>query len=264
MKAMIIVCLAAILAISCSLLPEGPPLAEPIAWTATPTYTPTYVATSTLMPTPTNTHTATPTDAATPTGTTLPAGPPTQPARTEAMVTRIIDGDTIEVDIAGRIYTVRYIGINTPETDQAGGSEATEVNRQLVEGQVVQLDKDVSETDRYDRLLRYVYAGDLFVNAELVRRGYAQAATYPPDVAHADLFVQLEREAREAGRGLWVESVPQETVPPTAEWDCNGNLYNCGDFSSCEEVMSYWHACPGDPSQLDNDHDGRPCETLCG
>lgn len=91
--------------------------------------------------------------------------------------------------------------------------------------------------------------------------GYANAATYPPDVAYADLFVQLEGEARTAGRGWWAAP----PIPTSgATWNCTGNIYNCSDFSSCAEVMSYWNACPGDPSRLDGDHDGVPCESLCG
>jgi len=150
--------------------------------------------------------------------------------------------------------------MNTPEMDEFCGSEAKAVNVGLVEGQTVRLVKDVSETDRYGRLLRYVYVGDIFVNAELVRQGYANAATYPPDVAYADLFVQLEAEARAAGRGCW--AAPSSPTSGTA-WNCIGNIYNCSDFASCAEVMSYWYACPGDPSRLDGDNDGKPCESLC-
>jgi len=78
-----------------------------------------------------------------------------------------------------------------------------------VEGKVVRLEKDVSETDKYGRLLRYVWVGDLFVNAELVRLGYAQVATYPPDVKYQDIFLKLQREARETGRGLWASQPAQ-------------------------------------------------------
>ena len=98
------------------------------------------------------------------------------------------DGDTIEVSIDGRTCRVRYIGIDTPETVHPGkgvewmGPEATEANRRLVEAQAVLLEKDVSETDKYGRLLRHVWVGDLMVNAEPVRQGYAQVSTYPPDV----------------------------------------------------------------------------------
>lgn len=130
-----------------------------------------------------------------------------------AAVTRIIDGDTIEVEINGQMYRVRYIGMDTPERGDPFFDEATAANRQLVEGQAVTLVKDVSETDRYGRLLRYIYLSDgTFVNAELVRQGYALVATFPPDVAHQALFVQLQQEARDAGLGLWGQIAP--TLPP--------------------------------------------------
>lgn len=128
---------------------------------------------------------------------------------TPAAVTRIVDGDTIRVEIDGVEYRVRYIGIDTPETVDPQrpvgcfGKEASERNRQLVEGQVVGLEKDVSETDSFDRLLRYVWAGDTMVNAALVEGGYALASTYPPDVRYAEQFAALQAQAREARRGLW-------------------------------------------------------------
>jgi micrococcal nuclease len=141
--------------------------------------------------------------------------------KTQITVTRVIDGDTIEVDIAGTIYAVRYNGIDTPElTDKrpeiyALAQEATQYNRQLVEGKIVRLEKDVSETDKYGRLLRYVYVDDIFVNAELVRLGYAQVVTYPPDVRYQDLLLQLQKEAKEASRGLWALVPPPTTTTTT-------------------------------------------------
>jgi len=135
--------------------------------------------------------------------------PVVPPDSIEALATRAVDGDTIEVEIAGESYKVRYIGIDTPElhhpTKPVGyyAQEAYEKNRDLVEGKTVYLEKDVSETDRYGRLLRYVYVGDVFVNAYLVQQGYAQVSTYPPDVKYQEQFLELQREAREAGRGLW-------------------------------------------------------------
>ncbi|MBU2535160.1 MAG: thermonuclease family protein [Chloroflexi bacterium] len=104
------------------------------------------------------------------------------PQLTEATVVRVIDGDTIEVDIGGRLYKVRYSGIDTPEVGQPGAEEATAFNAQLVSGKTVYLEKDVSETDRYGRLLRYVWTEEGMVNAILVANGYAQVSTYPPDV----------------------------------------------------------------------------------
>jgi len=134
-------------------------------------------------------------------------------------VTRVVDGDTIHVGLSDRDWSVRLIGINTPETGQYYFEEAKDKMEELVGGKAVLLKKDVSETDRYGRLLRYVYLGDLFVNAEMVKEGYAQAATYPPDVKYADLFVSLEREARENGLGLWalasISPTPSSTPSPS-------------------------------------------------
>lgn len=133
-----------------------------------------------------------------------------------AEVTGVVDGDTIKVRRAGQtiIETIRYIGMDTPETVhptrgvQPFGKEASDFNKTLVIGKQVRLEKDVSETDRFGRLLRYVWVTDaqgvdMMVNAELVRQGLAKVSTYPPDVKHTELFRALEREARAAGRGLW-------------------------------------------------------------
>jgi micrococcal nuclease len=126
-------------------------------------------------------------------------------------VSRVVDGDTIYVVIGNQIEAVRYIGINTPETHhptkgrEPYGEAATAVNQQLVDGRWVTLVLDTQYRDRYGRLLAYVWADGRFVNAELVHRGYAQAATYPPNVRYAEHFRQLERGARENGRGLWGE-----------------------------------------------------------
>ncbi|PYN39128.1 MAG: hypothetical protein DMD98_01820 [Candidatus Rokuibacteriota bacterium] len=130
-------------------------------------------------------------------------------AALDGPVVRVVDGDTIHVRIGARVEKVRYIGVNTPEVhhprkgEEPGGREAAEVNRRLVEGKTVRLELDVQERDRYGRLLAYVWVGDVMVNAELVRLGYAQVMTIPPNVRYQEIFVKLQREAREAGRGLW-------------------------------------------------------------
>jgi micrococcal nuclease len=131
------------------------------------------------------------------------------PATLEGMVERVVDGDTIHVRLGARVEKVRYIGINTPEVhhptkgEEPGGREATEVNRRLVEGKRVRLELDVRERDRYGRLLAYVWVGDVMVNAELVRLGFAQVMTIPPNVRYQETLLKLQREARDAGRGLW-------------------------------------------------------------
>jgi micrococcal nuclease len=138
-----------------------------------------------------------------------PAASPAPAQPSAGRVTHIVDGDTIEVELQGRRERVRYIGIDTPETTHSNrgieryGPEAMEANRRLVQGQTVRLELDVQQRDPYGRLLAYVYVGEVMVNAELVRQGYALLSTYPPNVKHEALFARLQREAREAKRGLW-------------------------------------------------------------
>ncbi|MBI4449971.1 thermonuclease family protein [Candidatus Uhrbacteria bacterium] len=123
------------------------------------------------------------------------------------LVAKVVDGDTIVLE-GGE--TVRYIGIDTPETVdprrgvQCFGPEASKANKALVEGKRVRLVSDVEDRDKYHRLLRYVYLPDgTFVNLELARQGFAPAYTYPPNNAHVEEFRMAAREAREAKRGLW-------------------------------------------------------------
>jgi micrococcal nuclease len=136
-----------------------------------------------------------------------------QPAL-EGTVVRIVDGDTIHVRVGERVEKVRYIGVNTPEVhhpskgEEPGGRAAAGVNRELVSGRRVRLELDAQPRDRYGRLLAYVWVEETMVNAELVRRGYAQVMTVPPNVRHQPLFLKLQREAREAGRGLWGDPAP--------------------------------------------------------
>jgi micrococcal nuclease len=117
------------------------------------------------------------------------------------LVTHIVDGDTIDVEINGTEYRVRYVGVNTPERDESCYSDATNANRQMVDGQTVTLVKDSSETDRYGRLLRFIYVGNTFVNQAMVEQGYAEAVLYEPDDGFHNTFVQLEQQAASAGRG---------------------------------------------------------------
>lgn len=137
-------------------------------------------------------------------------------------MTRVIDGDTFEATVGGKKATIRLIGIDTPETVAPGqpvgcyGREASAYAKTLLEGKDVQLEKDVSETDRFQRLLRYAYLADgQMVNALLVQDGYAKAATFPPDVKYAERFAELEGWARDAGAGLWgkcVTPMPKPTI----------------------------------------------------
>lgn len=117
-----------------------------------------------------------------------------------ATVVRVIDGDTIDVLLDGRSERIRYVGVNTPERDEPCYSDATQANRDLVEGKTVTLVTDTSDTDRFDRYLRYIYADGVFVNESLVREGYAEAVLYQPDDAFYDDFLALEKSAASANR----------------------------------------------------------------
>lgn len=125
-----------------------------------------------------------------------------------SVVERVIDGDTIRLTSGER---VRYIGINTPELHhpkmpvQYFAKEAKEFNQGLVGGKRVKLEFDVQQRDRFGRLLAYVYVGDIFVNAKLIEEGYAQIMTIPPNVKYSDLFLDLQRKARQEKKGLWAK-----------------------------------------------------------
>ena len=130
--------------------------------------------------------------------------PPSATTPGTGYVSRVIDGDTIVLSSGEH---VRYIGMDTPEMnpEEPFAREATQANRDLVEHKTIRLEKDTSETDRYGRLLRYVYVGDKFINLELVRLGLAEAKSYPPDTRYQLVLDAAEVEAKLAGRGMWVK-----------------------------------------------------------
>jgi endonuclease YncB( thermonuclease family) len=138
-----------------------------------------------------------------------------------ARVVRVVDGDTIIVDRGQGKERVRYTGVDTPESVKPDtpiefmAKEASAANAAMVAGREVLLERDVSDRDRFDRLLRYVWiedpdqpSGMLLVNLALVAQGYAQVVTYPPDVRYADVYLEAQRTARAQGLGLWGEATP--------------------------------------------------------
>lgn len=205
---------------------------------------------------------------------------PTGPTQ-RAQVTRVIDGDTVEVAIGGRIFDVRYIGIDTPETVRPGtpvqwmGPEASAANRALVEGRMVVLERDISETDRYGRLLRYVWlrnadGGWRMVNQALVRKGFAAVSTYPPDVKYTEaLFLPAQRAARNAGLGLWGD--PPRPQPPASSPPGSGNCDpsypdfcippGIPDLDCADAPGTNFSVLPPDPHGFDGDGDGVGCES---
>lgn len=133
----------------------------------------------------------------------------------KGMVVEVGDGDDFTVQLPdGSKYEVRYIGINTPEADRPFFTEAVNANTNLINQKEVTLFKDSSDTDQFGRLLRYVIAGDVFVNLELIKMGYARAASYPPDLACDQVFTAAEDEARAAQTGMWAATPTPELSAP--------------------------------------------------
>ena len=243
---------------------------------------------------PTVIHTDTPTPTNTPTPTT-PQMPPT-PIPTEIKtddrqtyrVVKVVDGDTIAVDINGETESIRMIGIDTPETVdprkpvQCFGVEASSKAKSILEGKSVRLETDPTQGDRdkYGRLLRYVFLENgTHFNELMIIEGYAFEYTYQLPYKYQNEFKQAEIEAREAKRGLWADNtcsgnlafpttvpiptpIPETpantptipaptptTIPPLATCDCSGNIYNCSNFTTHSAAQECFEHCGG----IDND-----------
>lgn len=129
-------------------------------------------------------------------------------------VTRIIDGDTIKVEIDGQEFTVRYIGIDTPEfednSENCQAKVARKANQEIIANKPIRLEKDISETDKFNRLLRYIWIDEVMINDYLVKEGYAQAVSYPPDIKYQDQFLESQREAKMNNKGFWDKTLCQD------------------------------------------------------
>lgn len=187
----------------------------------------------------------------------------------------IVDGDTIKVEIAGTVFPLRYIGIDSPERGLPHAGDATAANQELVAGATVLLESDVSDTDRFDRLLRYVWlaqgSGWLLVNRELVRLGGAVSKAYPPDTKYQSLLDAAQVEALAAAVGIWA-ATPAPILPfvgtPKPAANCDAAYptvcipppppdLNCGDIS-----FRRFTVLPPDPHGFDgSDDDGIGCES---
>jgi len=174
-----------------------------------------------------------------------------------ATVSRVVDGDTLELSDGSK---VRLIGVNTPESTnrtETFGKEASNYTRSKLEGQQIYLQKDVSETDRYGRLLRVVWldipTNDMdeneirskMFNADLVINGYAEPSTYPPDVKYAEYFRQFAREARTNGTGLWAYG---ENGTTKGDFDSQGSTASSSSGSSSSNGNSSSSNTPSAPS----------------
>jgi micrococcal nuclease len=184
--------------------------------------------------------------------------------RSNALVTRVVDGDTVEVDFRQRTLTVRLIGIDTPESVAPGepvqcfAIEASSYTTDRLEGERVRLQFDLERIDPYGRTLAYVWLGDELFNETLVREGYAFVTTYPPNVRYVGRFRAAQREARSAGRGVWGRCVhegacdpayPDACVPPPPP-----------DLDCTDIDQRRFTVLPPDPHDFDGDHNGLGCE----
>jgi micrococcal nuclease len=236
----------------------------------TDTQTPIVLSTNTLNPQPTAAGGFIPVTG----DSCIPDNPPQT-----GKVLDIVDGDTIVVvlDQDGKAYSVRYIGVDAPESTvpvEPFGHEAAAKNRELVHGKNVTLVKDVSENDGQGHLLRYVIADGIFVNYELVAQGYAKTASYySPDVACTSVLQAAEKQASTWRLGLWGNPPPPTAMPTGASssvvppvCSCSGSLYNCSDFSTRASAQACYDYCNatghGDIHRLDGDNDGSACEDL--
>jgi micrococcal nuclease len=219
-----------------------------------------------------------------------------------ATVTRVVDGDTIEVSINGREDTLRLLLVDTPETKhpsepvQPFGPEASEFAKDILSGKEVKLELNGPERDKYQRLLVYLWIGDKMFNQMLLEKGLARVAyIYDPPYTHYDAYLAAEAKAEKADIGIWsiegyahighehgfhdevVATTETETNKNTQttntsatsntklKYDPNGPDRDCGDFDTHAEAQAFFEAAGGptyDPHRLDRDKDGVVCESL--
>lgn len=252
------------------------------AFLPTPSPTTTVTNTITIEPTLVPSSTPTPTDTIVPSATPLPsptASPtpalpdipeaacvPADSPRQLGRVRRVIDGDTIEVEIEGQTFPLRYIGIDTPELNTSGdlgGEQARRENEDLVRGKPVLLVRDVSETDRFDRLLRYVFVEGEFVNYRLVRLGVAEAIRYPPDDSCHETFLEAQAAAQAERLGRWGLITP---VAQPGDRACDPAYPDVcipsppPDLDCADVPYRRFRVLPPDPHNFDGDKNGIGCE----
>lgn len=203
-------------------------------------------------------------------------------------VVKVIDGDTLTVEINGTATTLRLIGLDTPETldprkpVQCFGREASDKAKSLLTGKQVRLEYDKTQgtVDKYDRTLAYLYLSDgTLFNEYMIREGFAHEYTYAIPYQYQTRFQDAENAARIEMRGLWADvacaaesdrAAPSFSTmpvfrPDTAEFICSRNAYNCTDFATHVDAQRAFEACGGvesDAHLLDRDADGLACETL--
>lgn len=222
--------------------------------------------------------------------------------RITATVVNVIDGDTLVVKLLGKKETVRMILVDTPETvhpdkpPQPFGKEASDFTKSLLTGKSVELELDVQERDSYGRLLAYVYLDGKSVQEELLAKGLARLAVYPPNVKYENTYREIQEKAQQQKLGIWsIENYVQEDGfhPPkpkaaskpspsstsTSKSSSSSSSSSrsskpryslgdkdCSDFRTQREAQAYFKSKGGSRYRnvdgLDRDHDGIACESL--
>jgi len=190
------------------------------------------------------------------------------------LVTYVVDGDTLQIETGEKI---RLICIDTPEKNEEYYFEAKDYLEELVLGKKIELIKDISEKDRYGRLLRYVFVDGKFVNEKVVERGYAKAYWYKPDTKFCQEIQEAENYAKERDRGIWEDENEEDNSEEESEIETENNSeintqencqcvsdLDCPDFSSHSEAQECYEYCfkitEKDFHRLDREKDGLACE----
>jgi micrococcal nuclease len=202
-------------------------------------------------------------------------------------VTKVVDGDTLAVSIAGVNTTLRLIGLDTPETVdprksvQCFGKEASDKAKELLSRKEVRIEYDPSQgaLDKYGRTLAYVFLADgTLFNEYMIAQGYAHEYTYNFPYKYQAQFKAAENSARGLKLGLWADDAcasqssrtPAASTPLAASvqaggYECTRNVYNCSSFKTQSEAQAAFDACGGDSNdihKLDSGKDGKVCESL--
>lgn len=218
-----------------------------------------------------------------PTSSQIPSTEGTEPSpeiinETLVKIVRVVDGDTVDIDLNGSIERVRLIGIDTPELNRTAnqegcfGEEARNRLTALALGKFLRIETDdlVGERDKYNRLLRYLFTGDENIGHKLIIEGLAREYTYKTPYYYQSQFKEAEKEAEAAGIGLWASgacaSQPKLDSKDVVKVPVATDDKDCKDFSVQAEAQQYFDAKGGSPlnnvDRLDSDHDGQVCESL--
>ncbi len=189
-------------------------------------------------------------------------------------VTRVVDGDTIEVSLRGRTVVDTPETVHPSEPVECFGPEASSFTSARLSGQRVRLEFDVERTDRYGRTLAYVWLDDKLFNRSLVRQGFAKVSTYPPNVKYVERFSAAQRAARYSDAGLWGATCPSEEDETAKPAPISGGGKNCDpnytgacippyppDLDCTEISATNFNSVGNDPHGFDGDADGIACES---